>query len=115
MMHFMRRSLLVQLLSVYLLFAVVVLFANLGASAIVGLPSASLESRPISALYEALRTAAVDPAECERVLAQADSAEATYLPSRALGIALLRRKVRGPIGALLTAHNSSGLAEADLT
>jgi signal transduction histidine kinase/HAMP domain-containing protein len=56
-----------------------VLFANLGASAIVGLPSEALESRPISALYEALRTAAVDPAECERALAQADSAEATEL------------------------------------
>jgi len=56
-----------------------VLFANLGASAIVGLSSASLESRPISALYEALRTAAVDPAECERALVQADSAEATEL------------------------------------
>src|SRR5216683_5973665 len=56
-----------------------VLFANLGASAIAGLPSEALESRPISALYEALRTAAVDPAECERALAQADSAEATEL------------------------------------
>jgi signal transduction histidine kinase len=56
-----------------------VLFANLGASAIVGLSSEALESRPISALYEALRTAAVDPAECERALVQADSAEATEL------------------------------------
>jgi signal transduction histidine kinase len=56
-----------------------VLFANLGASAIVGLPSEALESRPISALYEALRTAAVDPAECERALVQVDSAEATEL------------------------------------
>ncbi len=32
---------------------------------------------PISALYDALRTAAVDPVECERVLAQVESAKAT--------------------------------------
>src|SRR5260370_2724614 len=56
-----------------------VLFANLGASAIAGLPSEALESRPISSLYEALRTAAVDPAERERALAQAASGEATEL------------------------------------
>ena len=37
-----------------------VLYANLGASTIVGLPSEALERRPISVLYDALRTAAVD-------------------------------------------------------
>src|SRR5579864_5929755 len=46
-----------------------VLYANLGASTIVGLPSTALEGHPISVLYDALRTAAVDPADCERVLA----------------------------------------------
>src|SRR5690349_1543739 len=56
-----------------------VLYANLGASTIVGLPGEALEGRPISVLYDALRTAAVDPADCERVLAQAESAEATEL------------------------------------
>src|SRR6266849_5709626 len=56
-----------------------VLYANPGASTIVGLPSEALEGRPVSALYDALRTAAVNPAECERALAQADSAEATEL------------------------------------
>src|SRR5215470_2968201 len=35
MLHFMRRSLLVQLLSVYLLFAVVVLIGGVGVNAIV--------------------------------------------------------------------------------
>src|SRR6266487_295281 len=56
-----------------------VLYANLGASNIVGLPSEALEGRHISALYDALRTRAVDPADCERVLAQAESADATEL------------------------------------
>src|SRR5437879_5137015 len=46
-----------------------VLYANLGASIITGLPSEALEGRPFSALYDALCTAAVDPAECERTLA----------------------------------------------
>jgi len=36
-----------------------------------------LEGRTISMLYDALRTTAVDPADCERVLAQAEFAEAT--------------------------------------
>ncbi len=56
-----------------------VLYANQGASAILGLPSEALERRPISALYDALRTKAVDPADCERALVQAESAEATEL------------------------------------
>ncbi len=56
-----------------------VLYANLGASNIVGLPSEALEGRHISALYDALRTRAVDPADCERVLAQAESTDATEL------------------------------------
>jgi len=56
-----------------------VLYANLGASNIVGLPSEALERHHISALYDALRTRAVDPADCERVLAQAESADATEL------------------------------------
>src|SRR3989441_7835712 len=56
-----------------------VLYANLGASTIVGLPSDALEGRSISALYDALRTSAVNPADCERTLAQAESAEVTEL------------------------------------
>jgi PAS domain S-box-containing protein len=54
-----------------------VLYANLGASTIVGRSSEALERRPISVLYEALRMVAVDPAECARTLAQMESAEAT--------------------------------------
>jgi PAS domain S-box-containing protein len=65
-----------------------VLYANLGASAIVGLPSETLERHSISALYDALRTAAIDPAECERILAQAESAEATQ------GVVEIRRNGR---------------------
>jgi PAS domain S-box-containing protein len=56
-----------------------VLYANLGASTIVGLPSDALEGRSISALYDALRTSAANPADCERTLAQAESAEVTEL------------------------------------
>src|SRR5260221_345043 len=56
-----------------------VLYANLGTSSIVGLPSEALEHRPISTLYDALRRTAVDPEDCERTLAQAESAEATEL------------------------------------
>ncbi len=52
-----------------------VLYANLGASTIAGLPSEALEGRTISVLYDALRTAAVDPADCERALAEAEFAE----------------------------------------
>jgi len=56
-----------------------VLYANMGASSILGLPSEVLEGHPISVLYDALRTSAVDPADCERALAQAESTEATEL------------------------------------
>src|SRR6266516_1183575 len=56
-----------------------VLYANPGASTIVGLPSEVLESRPISMLYNALRAAAVDPANCDRALVRAESAEVTEL------------------------------------
>src|SRR5256886_17185392 len=56
-----------------------VLYTNLGASNIVGLPSEALERHHISALYDALRTSAVNPADCERALAQAESADATEL------------------------------------
>ena len=52
----------------------IVLYANLGASAIAGLPSASLERHPISVLYDALRAAATDPGSCEHVLARAELA-----------------------------------------
>src|SRR6266700_4552954 len=41
-----------------------ILYANPGASTIVGLPSEALEGRPISALYNALRTKAEDPVDC---------------------------------------------------
>ena len=54
-----------------------VLYANLAASTIVDLPSAELERHPISVLYDALRTRAVEPVECEQALAQVESAEAT--------------------------------------
>jgi PAS domain S-box-containing protein len=54
-----------------------VLYANLGASTMTGLPSEALEGRTISMLYNALRMAAVDPADCERALVQAEHAEAT--------------------------------------
>jgi len=54
-----------------------VLYANLGASTIAGQPSEVLEGRTISVLYDALRTSAVDSADCERALVQAEFAEAT--------------------------------------
>jgi PAS domain S-box-containing protein len=56
-----------------------VLYANLGASTIAGLPSEELVHRPISVLYDALRTTADDAADCERALAQAESGEVTEL------------------------------------
>jgi PAS domain S-box-containing protein len=56
-----------------------VLYANLGASIILGLPSEALERRSINALYDALRTIAVDPINCARVLAQVEKAETTEL------------------------------------
>ncbi len=51
-----------------------VLYANVGASTIVGLPIAALEGDSLSALYVALRTTAVDPAECDQALARAQLA-----------------------------------------
>ncbi len=42
-----------------------VLYANLGASTLVELPNEGLEGRTISVLYDALRTAAMDSADCE--------------------------------------------------
>ena len=54
-----------------------VLYANSGASTIVGLAWEALEYRPISVLYDALRTRAVESVEYEQALARAESAEAT--------------------------------------
>src|SRR5947209_2225227 len=51
-----------------------VLYANQGASTIAGLRSEELEGHTIGVLYDALRKTAVDPAECRRALAQAESA-----------------------------------------
>ncbi len=56
-----------------------VLYANLGASMILGLSSKDLEGHPISVLYDTLRAAAVDPIDCELALAQAESEQATEL------------------------------------
>ena len=53
-----------------------VLYANLGASTVAGLPGAALVRRSISVLYDALRAAAVDAANCEQILARVESAEA---------------------------------------
>ena len=54
-----------------------VLYANSGANTIVGLAWEALEYRPISVLYDALRTRAVESVEYEQALARAESAEAT--------------------------------------
>src|SRR5207248_8183919 len=56
-----------------------ILYANLGACTITGLPIEALERHSVSVLYEVLRTMAVDPVECERSLAQAESSETTEL------------------------------------
>jgi signal transduction histidine kinase len=53
----------------------IVLYANAGAGAVVGLPGEALERRPISELYDALRASAVDPANWEGEGALAESAE----------------------------------------
>jgi PAS domain S-box-containing protein len=53
-----------------------VLYANQGACAITGLPIEALERRPISVLYDVLRTTAMDPVECERHLSWVASAQA---------------------------------------
>jgi signal transduction histidine kinase/HAMP domain-containing protein len=50
-----------------------------GASALIGLSGETLVGRPISVLYEALLAAAVDPEQCARTLARAESAETTEL------------------------------------
>ena len=53
-----------------------VLYANVGARTIVGLSIAALEENSISALYEALRTAAVNRVECEQALTRIQSNKA---------------------------------------
>lgn len=52
-----------------------ILYANMGASTLVGLSSKILESHSISTLYDALCKAAVHPDVCKLVLAQAGSKE----------------------------------------
>jgi signal transduction histidine kinase/HAMP domain-containing protein len=56
-----------------------ILYANQGASTIVGLSSEDLEGHPIGVLYDALLTTAVDPIDCEQAIARAESAQATEL------------------------------------
>ncbi len=51
-----------------------VLYANLGASIIAGLPSASLEHQSITTLYDALRATTTEPAQYEQILARTESA-----------------------------------------
>ena len=53
-----------------------VLYANQGASGVVGLPGAALVRHPISVLYNALRAAAADAASCQQALARVESTEA---------------------------------------
>ncbi len=53
-----------------------VLYANQGASTITGLSGRMLEQHPISTLYNALCMTAVKSADCERILSQAEFAEA---------------------------------------
>ncbi len=47
-----------------------VLYANMGSTVIAGLTGEVLEHHPISVLYDALRSSAVDPAQCARALKQ---------------------------------------------
>jgi signal transduction histidine kinase/HAMP domain-containing protein len=54
-----------------------VLYANLGASAIVGLPGEALLLRPISVLYDAVRAAAGDSQEGAQALERLEATEAT--------------------------------------
>jgi signal transduction histidine kinase len=56
-----------------------ILYANLGASTIADLPKEALEHQPISVLYNALRSVAIDPASYERALSIAESDTATEL------------------------------------
>jgi PAS domain S-box-containing protein len=53
-----------------------VLYTNMGTTVIAGLTSAELEHHPISVLYDALRSSAVDPTHGERALKQLTSAAA---------------------------------------
>src|SRR6266571_2390046 len=53
-----------------------VLYANVGARTIVGLPIAALEGNSISALYDSLRTTAVDHVEWEQTLKRVQSDKA---------------------------------------
>lgn len=53
-----------------------VLYANLGVYTIAGLASQALEHQPISVLWDALRKAAIDAEDCERVLALAGTGDA---------------------------------------
>ena len=52
-----------------------ILYANGGASTISRVPGETLEHHSINLLYDAFRSMAVDPAACERALAQAESAQ----------------------------------------
>ncbi len=53
----------------------IVLYANPGACSIVGLSNEALERRPISVLSEALCARAVEPEECERMLARVETSK----------------------------------------
>lgn len=65
-----------------------VLYANMGASMIMGISSAALEQRPIHVLYDALRKIAVNLTECARALALIETANATE------GVVEIRRNGR---------------------
>ena len=54
-------------------------YANLGTSLITGQSSEMLEGHPTRVLYDALCAKAVEPLECRRVLARAESTEVTEL------------------------------------
>jgi signal transduction histidine kinase/HAMP domain-containing protein len=56
-----------------------ILYANQGASTLADLPGEALEQQPISVLYHALCTAAVDPASCQRALSIAETDQGTEL------------------------------------
>jgi PAS domain S-box-containing protein len=54
-----------------------VLYANLGACTLAGLPAEALERQPIGVLYDALQSAAVDPVSCEQALSMANAGTTT--------------------------------------
>jgi PAS domain S-box-containing protein len=56
-----------------------VLYANLGASAILGVSSEVLERQPISAFYAAFGAMALDSAECGRALARLEAGDTSEL------------------------------------